>query len=273
MRYFKPMGIVSLFCFIFMTGCASTPPQPPRAMITFDYTPQTEGNAGGADVTFAVVGARLITSNEEGVIQLVKQAPVPMFDEFVNNMTNDFMELLSARGYGVRGPFKSYDEMIHPEKEGSDLILAAEVNCMLDGSAVKFNRVDNIIGRSGWRASGQVKVVSHVNLIVYESLTNTRMWRKSIAINPIKKEINLHHLYKSNELNLLAARYGTIKQGTPFPTLTAFLQFENKFYSDVGHALQTQYVEILKTIDDYLDPREMDMVKNQSLELRKKKVY
>ena len=55
--------------------------------------------------------------------------------------------------------------------------------------------------------------------------------------------------------------------------ITEFLQHENKFYSDVGHALQSQYADILKGIYDYLDPREMDMVKNQSLELRKKKVY
>ena len=65
-------------------------------------------------------------------------------------------------------------------------------------------------------------------------------------------------------------------QGIPFGIpVTEILQHENIFYSDVGHALQVQYTDILKGIYDYLAPlpREMDMVKNQSLELRKKKVY
>ena len=281
MRLFAPFCLVAVFCFIILTGCAK-PPQPPRSMIAFDYTPPSEDDAGSADVTFAVVGAQLLTPQQQGVSQLVHQAPVPLFDDFTDNMTKDFMELLSALGYGVRGPFQSYDDMIHPEKEGSDLILTAEVDFKLDGSRVGYEYQINLSKDDGFELKGSVTVQSHVNLIVYESLTNTKMWTKSIAIDPVTVQLNSHHDYTMAALVTYAAKYGKVVgvdhpkkgQGIPFGIpVTEFLQHENKFYSDVGHALQDQYADILKGIYDYLDPREMDMVKNQSLELRKKKVY
>lgn len=281
MRLFAPFCLVAVFCSIILTGCAK-PPQPPRAMIAFDYTPQNEEIAGSADVTFAVVGAQLLTPNQQGMMQLVHQTPVPLFDDFIDNMTKDFMELLSALGYGVRGPFQSYDDMIHPEKEGSDLILTAEVDFKLDGSGVGWDYQINVMTEDGFELIGPVTVQSHVNLIVYESLTNTKMWHKSIAIKPLTVQLKSHDVYTMIAMKTYAAKYGKIVgesvpykgQGVPFGIpITEFLQHENKFYSDVGHALQDQYADILKGIYDYLDPREMQMVKNQSLELRKKKVY
>ena len=273
MRLFAPFCIVAVFCSIILTGCFK-PAQPPRAMIAFDYTPQNEESAGSADVTFAVVGAQLLTPNQPGMMQLVHQTPVPLFDDFIDNMTKDFMELLSALGYGVRGPFQSYDDMIHPEKEGSDLILTAEVDLKLDGSGVEYRiqggyKYEN----SPLRPVGPVKIQSHVKLIVYESLTNTKMWVKNIAIEPVTVQLTSHNLYSRSELARYAAQYGVVGQHESRIPVTEYLQHENKFYSDVGHALQNRYTDILKGIYDYLDPREMKMVKNQSLELRKKKVY
>ena len=282
MRFFASFCIVAVFCSIIFTGCASTPPQPPRSMIAFDYTPPSEDDAGSADVTFAVVGAQLLAPQKKGVMQLVHQTPVPLFDDFIDNMTKDFMELLSALGYGVRGPFQSYDDMIHPEKEGSDLILTAEVDFKLDGSGVLYDYKVRVTEHDGYYLTGPVTIRSHVNLIVYESLTNTKMWSKSISIDSLTVQLKSHNLYTIGSLATTAAKYGLMVgeslprtgKGIPFGIpVTEFLQHENKFYSDVGHALQSQYADILKGIYDYLDPREMDMVKNQSLELRKKKVY
>ena len=275
MRLFAPFCIVAVFCSIILTGCFK-PAQPPRAMIAFDYTPQNEESAGSADVTFAVVGAQLLTPNQQGMMQLVHQTPVPLFDDFIDSMTKDFMELLSALGYGVRGPFQSYDDMIHPEKEGSDLILTAEVDLKLDGSGAKYRYAGGVLDKPEKRPLspvGPVKIQFHVKLIVYESLTNTKMWQRNIAIKPVTVQLKSHKAYSRRVLAGYAAKYGIEGQHVSGIPVTEYLQHENKFYSDVGRALQYRYAEILKGIYDYLDPREMQMVKNQSLELRKKKVY
>ena len=208
MRFFAPFCIVAVFCFIILTGCAK-PPQPPRSMIAFDYTPQTEESAGSADVTFAVVGAQLLTPQKQGVMQLVHQTPVPLFDDFIDNMTRDFMELLSALGYGVRGPFQSYDDMIHPEKEGSDLILTAEMDFNLDGSGVGYRYESAFLAANrGNKLVGPVKIQSHVKLIVYESLTNTKMWERNIAIEPVTVQLTSHYVYSDAILLGYAGKYG-----------------------------------------------------------------
>ena len=60
---------------------AILPSIPPREIITFDYTPVKEAPPGSANVTFAVVGARLGTPTQQGVTQLPSQAPPPLFKE------------------------------------------------------------------------------------------------------------------------------------------------------------------------------------------------
>ena len=45
----------------------------------------------------------------------------------ISNMTTDFEEVLTARGYSIEGVYRTFDEMNYPNKEGSDLILTAKV--------------------------------------------------------------------------------------------------------------------------------------------------
>ena len=59
--------------------------------ITFDYIPLREASPGSANVTFAVVGAQLVTPTQQGV-QALFQVPVPLFEDFASTMTKDFME-------------------------------------------------------------------------------------------------------------------------------------------------------------------------------------
>ena len=272
MRFSVLGALVSLLCIVVLAGCAATP-QPPRSIITFDYTPANEDDTGSAGVTFAVLETQLLTSNQLNVTQLVFQTPSPLIADFANNMTKDFMELLSSRGYGVRGPFKSYDDMIHPEKEGSDLLLAAEVDIDLDVSGVRHYYKDRTFGVDGYAFAGPVKVRANVNLIVYESLTNTKMWKKNIAIPPQTVRLKSHNLYTAGylaQLGLGSVSHPDVRGSILF---YEWLKSENKFYSGVGRVLESQYADILNRIFDYLDPREMSMVKSQSMELRKKKVY
>lgn len=221
---------------IVISGCAPTvtEPEPPRAVITFDYTPPAEAIPGSANSTFAIVGSRFDT-------------PVPLFRTFASNMTKDFGEILTARGFGVRGPFMEYDYLTYSDKEESDLILTAEVEFSSDTSQIAYSKF-------GYIPRGAVTVNCHVNLIVSESLTNERLWSKSVAITPFT-------------VNLQA------RNGYPMGVnLASLLKNENKFYSDVAHALEAQYTEIMNKIYGYLDPKQMAIVTTSARDLRKRKV-
>ena len=162
-------------------------------------------------------------------------------------MTKDFGEILTARGFGVRGPFMEYDHLTYSDKEGSDLILTAEVKFSADTSQISYSSL-------GYIPRGAVTVSCHVNLIVSESLTNERLWSKSVAITPFT-------------VNLQA------RNGYPMGVnLASLLKNENKFYSDVAHALEAQYTEIMNKIYGYLDPDQMAIVTTSARDLRKRKV-
>ena len=177
--------LATMICLVVIAGCG-LPAMPPRAPITFDYAPETEAAPGSANVTFVVVGAELAKSVQQNAAQALFNVQVPLFDDFANRMTNDFMEVLNARGYGVTGPYKTYDEIIHPVKEGNDLLLTAEVNFITDRRNI---RVETGVGTKSfgdttnyYRLVGSVSVICDVKLVLSECLTNEPMWTKNVTL-------------------------------------------------------------------------------------------
>ena len=306
MRYLCQFCIV--VCLI-TTGCSARLAQPPRDTISFDYVPATEAAPGSADVTFAIVGSEFVTPTtpQQGLLLqqgiLLPSAPPPLlFQQLISNMTKDFEEVLTARGYTIEGVYRTLDEMNYPNKEGSDLILTAKVKfgadtsvqyasknltkwlggCLsvygtaglligtagaLEGDAtgVGMMLAGGVLGFGGialWRSTGgfvpygQVQVVCNVDLEAYEGLTGEIMWSKKIPIPPF--EVIPKAIQKKN----------------PEPiTWQRLMAIDNKFYSDIGRIFELQYGKVLERIYVYLDPREMAIVKNQAMELRKRKVY
>ncbi len=284
MRDFCQFFLGAVICLVVFAGC-SLPAMPPREPITFDYAPQTEVAPGSANVTFVVVGAKLAKPAQQNPAHALFSLQVPLFDDFANAMTNDFIEVLNARGYGVTGPFKTYGDIIHPVKEGNDLLLTAEVNII---AKTKNIRVGKAYPGNRWTLVGSMNVICDVKLVLSECLTNEPMWTKNVTLDPFTVQMNsLYPFYTGAGLASLAAQYGkipveglnSISQDTyntrVFPNcpIGVFLEKDNKFHSDLGRVLKTQYKEALGVVYTYLDPREMAIVKNQAMELRKRKVY
>ena len=311
MRYFWQFSIVAIACLISM-GCAPIT-QPPRETITFDYAPETEAPPGSANVTFAIVGVQFVVASthqqgmspQQNMLLQPSQQPPPLFLQLASNMTKDFEEVLTARGYGIRGYFDTFDEMIYPDKEGSDLILTAKIKFRADTSGIQYTRDLKNVLLAGCGCStpvmvvllagdnnpglaigaglgyaliafggalaylpknfvpvGHVQISSEVTLEAYEGLTNDTneiMWSKRIPISPFTIEPKTVLRGERNNLEQI--------------TWQELMKVDNKFYSDMGRAFESQYDKILSQIYTYLDPREMAIVKNQSMELRKKKVH
>lgn len=228
-----------------------------RIAPTFDYTPATYAEPMSASVTFAVVGSRF-------------ERPVPLFERFSSNMARDFAEILTARGYTIRGPFRTYDEMTFPDKENSNLVLSATVDFTSDTSGLEVvelatlgGAIDAVLGTSGrttsdkrYNVKGTVRVEGRVTLEVAESVTNEKMWTKSVDIEPIDMTFNGEHVF-----------------GAAPSDLAEVLKYENRFYTDLGRALADRYVEIMERTHAYLDPREMALVDRQADGLRERKRY
>ena len=222
-------ALVLLLSCMVIAACAQ---KPPRAIITFDYQPIPDAAPGSASATFAIVNTQF-------------EGPVPLFSTFASNMEKDFAEILTAHGFGVRGPFISHDNMTYADKEQSDLTLTAEVSFTSDTSQIQWSWTN--------RPKGVVIVKSHVNLVVSESLTNERLWTRSVAVTPFQVTLSSRKSYSTRS------------------NLSTFLINENQFYSDMGRALEAQYTEIMNKIYGYLSTKEMMIVAQSARDLRKKK--
>ena len=313
MRYFWHFSMIAIACLISI-GCAPIT-QPPRETITFDYAPETEAPPGSADVTFAIVGVKFVVASagqlgmlsQQSMLLQPFQQPPPLFLQLARNMTMDFEEVLTARGYAIKGYYDTLDEMIYPDKEGSDLILTAQIKFRADTSGIQYTRyLNNVLGAGcgcsiagmsvilagvaargdfnpglmmgaglgyvglafggaytflpkDFAPAGYVDISSEVILEAYEGLTNEVMWSKRIPIPPFTVEPKA----------VLRGERENFEQ----ITWQELMKIDNKFYSDMGRAFEGQYDKILSQIYTYLDPREMAIVKNQAMELRKRKVY
>ena len=226
-----------------------TPPTP-RIQPKFDYMPPETAVSGSADVTFAVVGARFENP----------ASSFGSFADFANSMSNDFTEMVLSRGYTVRGPFRTHYEMTYPEKSGSDLVLTATVDFTSDTSQLLLREslFSGLTGDSvpNYFVSGTVTLGTRVTLVVSESITNELMWSKSVSFDPIEVALSSAKAYPRTLI-----------------TLDALLTHEDKFYTDLGSALEGQYAEVMRSTWGYLDPNEMRIVKRQSLEVRERAVF
>ena len=333
MRYLTlQFGVLTLICTV-MVGCATLPPII-REIIVFDYTPTKEATPGSANVTFAVVGTQIGT-NFGGNAS-------PLFRDFAGSMTNDFMEVLTAQGFGVRGPFSTYDEILFPDKQASDLILTAKFeinpdlgNVPLEVTYYSSERYRPSAGTLyldmpvGAAKPNQVVIIKgNINLTISESLTNEKVWTKSVPITPFRVPLPFRRgtswdaeatvKWSPDNVESLLIESGAVSLDWILPAVDikvdSFPDYDdpeydqkvsrrkdqisrlNKqatqrlravkrtnficllleidaFHNAIGPLLQSQYYEIMNKTYGYLNPEEMKIVKNQSQELRKRKVY
>lgn len=245
MNRFNNFVISSLvFC---MIGCAprSTTKEEGAAPPTFSWTPPTTATAASAGVTFAIVGAAY-SENQPWAGQWP-------FTDFSKNMALDFQQLVAARGFTVKGPFASYDEMAYPDKKGSDLVLQPTLDVQIGATNVRSTTNIKILGTNTYSLEGDATVSGRVTLFLKESLSKEQMWVKSIQLPP-----STVHWEGSNE-------YQT-------PPTTADLS-DPAITKLLGKTMETYYHTVMEAAWKYLDPEEMRGVKKQADEIKAKKVY
>ncbi len=233
-----------LWCVVLVLGgCATTKPAQPVYQPTFQFTPPATAAPGSAGVAFAVINARF--SKEEA---WTKEQP---FVTFSRNLSADFQEILNARGYTVRGPFGSAEEMTFPDKKGSDLALQPTLELTVASVSRGVQEKVNILTANSYIATFDVTVDGRVTLAVTEPLSGERMWFKSVVVPAT-----------------------TVQYAVPVANQTpAGVAIDLSTNPDLGRALDQAYANIMDAAWKYLDPGEMALVKKQGDEIRAKKVY
>lgn len=242
-------------------ACMSSRPAPaPVPKARFDYSPAGCEQSGSTKLTFAVVAPRWQspTQHTASSVQYTSGAMPQVYLDLTNAMRGDFLELATCRGYLARGPFDSFEAMVFPDREASNLLLEPEL--MLDVTVtdleVAARGLGALLRTSQNQITGNASVGGRITLNVKEPVTNTRMWTRSIEVPSEKFVFTSEKRYATGELTKQEAAY--------------LLLDDPGFLRILLPKLEATYATVFKTADSYLHAREMATVAGQAAEVRKK---
>ena len=236
---------------LLLSGCGSMgniPTQEVRTVKNYDWTPPMIAPAKSSDVTLLLV--------KPSFAKQFENEKEPIFKKFRENMGVDFEEMLIARGYSIRGPFASYDEIVFKDKQDADLLMRVEIdfNYEAQQGALKYSAdfASAMLGKEAYkyRLDGNLYVGGKVNIIVYEPSTKEKLWIKSISL-------------EDKTIYLKTKKYS----------------YKNDCFKDAGYlnAMQSVLDEYYQSAMDlgwkYLEPAELKQLKAQVKAIRSKKTY
>src|ERR1017187_4021060 len=177
-----------------LASCASTkqttstaPPLVQRVPAKFDFSPPSRVQAGITAITIAMVRPSYVGKNPEYFVN--------PFNEMAVRMASDFDELLTAKGFTIRGPFGSRDEMTYNDKVNSSFILeiSIELNSLYNRKYVTtthsptFGEIlvnKNAATTYTNKMYGPVTLGGNLVVKAKSAQYGELLWTKSIALDP-----------------------------------------------------------------------------------------
>jgi hypothetical protein len=233
--------VVFLGCVLICFGCATAQtsnyvPATPYAA-NFNYTPSPNESGQSVDVVFAVGKVEYKYAGKTAWLS------TPQFFNFEKALNEDIPEILTSKGFTVRGSFDSYDLIPYSDKKTIDLYLlpTVTISVMIPEELAQL----------------KTKVVSKIILESREIITRELMWSKSIPFAEFDAEF-------TSVVASYTAQHGKITNVT-----FQYLALENY----MARELEKQYPVVMDTIHKLIDPEEMTIIKNQAKEIKSKKGY
>lgn len=251
-------------------GCsAAPPPAPPPAPYVPTYTYQSaQPAATQAEISIAVIDPVVKgTVNDADGLGMLKALP------------SAFADLITAKGMKYRGPFESRDVMTFPDKKGSDLALYPEMEVDAGWQPVNVLTNQDVQKPDGtWIVAPtcdmKIATRGRVSFIVLEPLTGEVLWRKTVQIEPSEATVP----GQSGEVCSMGPQqmgYWTMP-GAP-PPATSDSSPKPALEGEAGNvyrrALEAVFMATMKSIDAYMNVEEFETLRQQSQELREKKVF
>jgi hypothetical protein len=220
----------------------------PRENAKFDFVPPSVAPIGSAKMTVVLVKPVYVSQYDEFLIS--------PFSEMAVSMGNDFEELLTAKGFTIRGPFNSRDEMVYNDKINSSFILEVQIDLKpeISNGWVKRGetRAANLLFASEplaytfYRAKGIVVYGGNLILTAISPQYGEKIWKKSIA------------------LDKMSFPYEGEKEFFSQQPLSSLLINDNKVHNDFAKSLVQFYNYSLDLAWKQIDPEEMKIVTKQA---------
>lgn len=144
-----------------------------RYIPKFGYDPKTRTQVANTGITIAVVTPYFEGRNDDAFVTVLQN--------FKSVMGSELEELLIAKGYKVRGPFSTRDEMIYEDKRQADFTLVVAIQW----DAKEVRNIKKIFGPGGWKdKKGQLRITNGLDVIAVSNFTGEKLWKKHFTLNP-----------------------------------------------------------------------------------------
>lgn len=222
-------------------GCATAPSSnpnyiPAQYVANFYYSPPSEAKNQQTPVIFTV--GKVVFEYLGKKAWLSK----PQFANMEKAIAEDLPEILTTKGFSVRGPFDSYDLIPYADKKAIDFFLRPVVQTLVLVPEV---------------AESPIKVDVKMRLELREIITRELMWSRTLTFTEF--EVPLTSVLQSY----------TSDKGTIVNVAFAPEAIENI----TAKEMEKQYPVLMATIYTLIDPEEMTIIKKQAQEVKTKEGY
>lgn len=237
------IGFIGLNFFGCSAGLKQDNPPPNLKPLNFGYIPPSEGITKSNEITFALIDPKYV--------ETFRESNIDPYKTFASNMSKDFVAMLSARGYPYKGPFSKIDQMVYGEKKSTDLVIIPEIELQFTGNYVMTKKSINLLSSSPsgieYYADGDVSLTSKLNLVFAEPFTLTKIWVKSIQLDPITYRLKSYYAYTTPDIPI----------NDPL------------VWNTMVDNMSLIYQKILSTAWNHLEPEELKLKKEEANEIKK----
>lgn len=226
-----------------ISGCFSTKSPTassnPRNPAKFDYSPPSRTKAGATSMTIALIKPVYVKTDAEYYV-----APFP---EMSTSMANDFEEMLTAKGFTIRGPFTSRDAMVYNDKQSCSFAFIVEIDLQpAYNRKYKYDAGLGVIVPASYKMNGEISLGGSLVLTASSPQYGEKIWKKNIALD------------KS------VFTYNSSMKWQGVPTVAEELQQDNYFYNTFARELEKFYDKAMNLAWQQIDATEMLTVAEQA---------
>lgn len=237
---------LSTFIMACTTPKSAASAETPKIQPKFDYAPKVLSKVGSSEMTIALVNP----------IYGDPDLSISPFEDMRKNMANDFEELLTAKGFKIRGPFNQVGEMLYNDKVNSNFILAVEIDLNFKSIDRKYKTVTstnwgvllnpyntNSSTSESYMYQGEGNFVCNLVLTAMSSKFGEKLWKKNITLPSTLFKYVGKAKWNSDDVRF----YSEVKQ-------------DNAVFNEVAKLLENQYQAILDLVEKQIDVEEMKTV-------------
>ena len=175
-KYLYSLLTLIFFALLYL-GSASTKEATPLIVPDFDFSPPKPVAPGSAGIKIG-----LIDPIYSGNFLYSNKSP---FTQFRKNMGKDFEEILTARGYILKGPYESYDLMTYSDKTECELGLDVDIDLNILQTSGGWTYVPPGlygIGGNYTKYSGTLNLSGKITISIIETFTRQKLLVKSVPV-------------------------------------------------------------------------------------------